>query len=89
MNKKPAQATANHPEKDAFTVSEFCARNGLSRAGFYLRRKAGQGPCEMRVMSRIRISKEAAAEWRRDCEAACDNLTSLTAHLHSLTAHLP
>jgi hypothetical protein len=56
-------------EKDAYSIDEFCARHGISRAGFYNTLKAGTGPRVMKVGNRTLISKEAAAEWRRKCEA--------------------
>jgi predicted DNA-binding transcriptional regulator AlpA len=55
-------------EKDAYSIIEFCQRHGLSRSSFYALEKLGQAPRIMRVGGRIMISKEAAADWRRDRE---------------------
>jgi hypothetical protein len=55
-------------ERDAYGVDEFCARNGISRAFLYLLWRRGEGPRYMQVGARKMISKEAGAEWRRDCE---------------------
>jgi predicted DNA-binding transcriptional regulator AlpA len=57
-------------DTDAFSILEFCRRHGLSRSAFYSALKANQGPKLMRVGSRVMISREAAAEWRRQREAA-------------------
>ncbi len=57
-------------EQDAFNIPEFCARHRISRAGLYNFWKAGTGPRYMMVGNRRRISREAAADWRRDREAA-------------------
>jgi len=56
---------------DAFSIAEFCARNGaISRAHYYNLKKLGLAPREMAVGSRVLITAEAAAAWRRDREAA-------------------
>ncbi len=57
-------------EKDVYNIIEFCQRHGLSRSSFYNLEKIGQAPRCMRVGARIMISKEAAADWRREREAA-------------------
>ena len=54
----------------AFTINEFCESHRLSRASFYNLRKLGRGPSEMHLGSKILISVEAAAEWRRRMEEA-------------------
>jgi hypothetical protein len=53
-----------------FTVNEFCSRHKISVAFYYKLRQQGLGPTEMRLGSKVLISKEAAAKWRRDREAA-------------------
>jgi predicted DNA-binding transcriptional regulator AlpA len=57
-------------EKDSFSIMEFCQKHGLSRSLFYKLLDSGEGPRVMRVGSRIMISKEAAADWRRARETA-------------------
>ena len=54
---------------EVFTINEFCLAHRISRATFYNLRKSGQGPREMHVGVGVRISKEAAEEWRREREA--------------------
>lgn len=59
-------------ERDSYTINQFCARNGITRSTFYKLRRSGKGPAEMKMLSDIRISAEAAREWRkaRELEAA-------------------
>jgi hypothetical protein len=56
--------------EDAMGLGGFCSRHGISRASFYLLKKAGEAPRLMQVGNRVLISREAAAEWRREREAA-------------------
>jgi len=56
----------------AYTVDEFCASHRISRAHFYNLLKAGKGPRVMRAGSRVLISEEAAADWRRECERTAE-----------------
>jgi predicted DNA-binding transcriptional regulator AlpA len=56
-------------ERDAFNIIEFCQRHNLSRSAFYELQRIGQAPRIMRVGSRRMISREAAADWRREREA--------------------
>jgi hypothetical protein len=53
---------------EAYTVPEFCAAHRICRASFY-NLPEGERPRVMRVGSRVLVSKEAAAEWRRAREA--------------------
>jgi hypothetical protein len=54
----------------AFTIKEFCEAHRISTAYYYIMKAQGFGPREMRVGSRRIISFEAAADWRRQREAA-------------------
>jgi hypothetical protein len=56
-------------DRAAYTIDEFCEAHRISRSRFYALLRDGRGPRVMRVDSRIRISKEAAADWRRASEA--------------------
>ena len=55
-------------DADAFTVNEFCARHRISVQLFYKNRR--QMPRTFNVGTRVLISKEAAAVWRREREQA-------------------
>jgi len=61
---------ANMTGKKAYSINEFCALHGISRATYYNLKKVGKGPREMEVMGRRLISDEAGAQWRRQMEAA-------------------
>jgi predicted DNA-binding transcriptional regulator AlpA len=54
--------------KDAFSVREFCERHSISRSAFYISLKNGTGPRTMKVGTRTLVSREASADWRRQCE---------------------
>jgi hypothetical protein len=58
------------PDPDAFTVAEFCKRHRISIQFYYLLRGQGLTPAEIRLGTRVIISKEAAARWRAEREAA-------------------
>jgi hypothetical protein len=55
--------------KLAFSINEFCALHGISRAHYYNLKKLGLAPLEMELGGRKAISVEAAAAWRRAREA--------------------
>jgi hypothetical protein len=55
-------------QKCAFSIDEFCASHGISRAMFFKILKEGTGPRTMLVGTRRLISGEAAAAWRRQME---------------------
>ena len=54
--------------KDAYEIVEFCLRHGISRATLYNLWRDGKGPRRMKVGARTLISREAAEDWRRQCE---------------------
>lgn len=54
-------------DTDAYSITTFCARHGFSRAGYY-NLPPDERPREMRIGNRVLISREAAADWRRERE---------------------
>jgi hypothetical protein len=56
-------STNTNPELDAYSIEEFCRRHSICRGTYYNLKATGAGPKEKRVMSRVLISKVAAAEW--------------------------
>ena len=52
----------------AFSIAEFCAAHHISRSYYFMIRRRGEGPREMKVGRRRLISVEAAADWRRERE---------------------
>jgi hypothetical protein len=59
-------------EPRAYTISEFCAAHRLSQGMYFKLKRAGLGPRECKLFSKITISFEAATEWRaaREAESA-------------------
>ena len=57
-------------EADAFSLVRFCRRHGISVQMFYKLSSRGLAPRTFNVGTRVLVSREAAAEWRRDREAA-------------------
>lgn len=53
-----------------FTIATFCSAHEISRPFLYSLWERGIGPRTMRVGSRVLISAEAAADWRREMEVA-------------------
>ena len=63
-----AKLDAIKAEADAYSVIEFCERHRISVQMFYKNRD--EMPTTFRVGSRVLISREAAAAWRAEREAA-------------------
>ena len=71
---RPNETTARPPIRGppiphaCFSVQTFCAAHLISEAMYFKMKAAGWGPAEMKVGSRVLISFEAAAAWRRERE---------------------
>lgn len=63
-------------DADAYSVSEFCARHRISPQLFYKLKAQGLMPATFNVGTRVLISREAAAAWRRSREAATQTANS-------------
>ncbi|MER8923423.1 helix-turn-helix domain-containing protein [Mesorhizobium sp. M0802] len=61
---------------EAYSIPEFCAAHRISRATFYNLITAGTAPRTMKVGGRVLISKEAATDWRKACEKACETVAA-------------
>ena len=61
------EAGKEQPEvpRAAYSIPEFCEAHRICEAFYYKLRAAGLGPREMRMLGKVTISIEAAAEWRR------------------------
>jgi hypothetical protein len=68
--RKTAQLDPAADDVDAFSIEEFCRRHRISVQLFYKFRE--QMPRTFNVGSRVLISREAAAAWRREREQAAD-----------------
>jgi hypothetical protein len=65
----PTPSQIDPSAKVAFTVPEFCIRNGLSRAKYRKLKAAKRGPREMRYgFNTIRITLDAERDWQRAME---------------------
>jgi hypothetical protein len=56
-------------DQAVFTVAEFCTAHKVSRSRLYKEWNEGTGPRVLRVGTKILITKEAAADWRRSRES--------------------
>jgi hypothetical protein len=63
-----ANDIAGQISREAFTIPEFCRAHRLSESMYYKIRAAGLGPREMRALSKVTISVQAASDWRRERE---------------------
>jgi hypothetical protein len=56
---------------EAYTMSEFCVAHRIGLNTYYRLRKAGLGPDEIHIGTKVLITRESAARWRaaRDAEA--------------------
>ena len=64
----PHKARAPPSDPDCFTVDLFCHRHGLSHSFYYKLKAQGLGPREIKLHSKVLISREAAAAWRAQRE---------------------
>jgi hypothetical protein len=55
-------------EKD-FLIEEWCEKRRISRAFYYVMRREGKGPRELRNGRKVTITHEADMEWQRAREA--------------------
>ncbi len=66
--RKPIQVNA--ADADAYSIEEFCWRHRISPQLFYKLKPQGLMPVTFNVGTRVLISREAAAAWRRARENA-------------------
>jgi hypothetical protein len=75
--KQQARAPPEDDDDDhhdgAFSIRAFCERHSISESFFHKLRALGLGPAIMKVGARTLISREAAAEWRRERETAAQH----------------
>ena len=66
MHKQSRQRRSDHAL--SYSLAEWCEAEGICLAMFYKLRKQGKAPATYNVGSRVRISADADAEWRRQRE---------------------
>jgi hypothetical protein len=54
---------------DAHTILSFCESNAISESFYYALKRKKKGPREIEFDSRVIITPEAEADWRREREA--------------------
>ena len=68
-----------NPTPAAYTVPEFCIAHRVGRTALYKLWGEGKGPRRFQIgtgrSSKVLISVEAAADWRREREAATKQRT--------------
>jgi hypothetical protein len=57
-------------EPQSYNVDGFCAAHSISKSALHLMWQEGTGPDVFYVGQRRMVSKEAAARWRQEREAA-------------------
>jgi len=62
----PSAAPSRNPM--LMTVDEFCRNNRISISHYYILKKKGEAPREIRSGKRVMISHEAESDWRRALE---------------------
>ena len=77
LESKFAKLTRNNRTKEpvppaCYSVRDFCIAHSISEDMFFKMQRQGLTPKTMKVGARTLISMEAAAEWRRQCEATAD-----------------
>ena len=69
----------------ALSISQFCARNNISRSFFYKLKKRRKAPRIMDVDGRQLISPEAERDWRLERERETTAARRLTPHIANPT----
>jgi predicted DNA-binding transcriptional regulator AlpA len=57
-------------DRAAYTIAEFCDAHRISRSHYYVLKKQGHAPREVRVGTRVLVTVEAATRWRKAREKA-------------------
>jgi hypothetical protein len=57
----------------AFSISEFCRRNGISQSFYFKLQQRHLAPRTMNLGHRRLITPEAEKDWQREREAASDS----------------
>jgi hypothetical protein len=59
-----------NPDALAMSIENFCELHGFSQDMFFKMQREGWGPDTIKVGARTLITREAAAKWRRQRQAA-------------------
>jgi predicted DNA-binding transcriptional regulator AlpA len=55
-------------KRDLYCLKDFLKLAGISRGTFYIMRKRGEGPKEIRLGSRVYITRHQVEEWMKEKE---------------------
>ena len=66
---RPEVTRAAPVPRASYNIREFCAAHRISESMYYKLREKGLGPREARALTKVIITQEAAADWRRQREA--------------------
>jgi hypothetical protein len=69
-------------EKNAFTITEFCERNSISKPQYFRMKARGKGPRTFKNGTRDRISREGEIDWIRRMEAENANSAAGSGEVH-------
>ena len=69
MTKKRKRRPRLRQPNDVHNIESFCDANGISMSHYFVLKRKGKGPREMKVGKRVLITPEAEAAWRRAREA--------------------
>lgn len=68
------------------TVPEFCKRHRISISTYHKLKKEGRGPRVMQPGAQARITREAAADWRKKMEAEATSEAAKLEHARRVMA---
>ena len=54
----------------AFSIADFCAQHGISRALYYKLQAQGKAPRSFKLGRRVLITREAAREWLAEMDGS-------------------
>jgi hypothetical protein len=64
MAKRRGRRAERRPD-DVHSIASFCEANGISITTYFVLKRQGKGPREMKVGKRILITPEAEKDWRK------------------------
>jgi hypothetical protein len=60
---RPVKPEQRLDDLAAWSITEFCRANSMSRSFYYVLQQKGEGPRETRLGSKVLITRKAAADW--------------------------
>ena len=69
MTTKRKRRPRKRQPNDVHNIESFCEANGISVSHYFVLKRKGKGPREMKAGKRVLITPEEEAAWRRAREA--------------------